>query len=465
MSTPKLAPDSVLAGKYRLFEAIGAGGMGVVYRAEQIALGRTVAIKMLRPDHAASAERVRRFHAEARAASRLCHRGSVALYDYGIADDGAPFLVMEYVDGIPLSDYLRDRWPVPLGLVVDLGLQILAAIADAHAAGVIHADIKSDNVLIETRRGGTVRAKIVDYGLARLVDDTPEPAYGTPEYVAPEVACGQPISIAADIYSIGITLYELLTGAPPFGGATTEEILDRQVADVVVPPSSRQPSRGITPGLEAVVMKALSKRPDQRYASARAFATALERARPVQANAPTRCSCGAILPLHSIACVYCGELRRTLANSGLTRASTSELRLEAERASKLARGTRSEVPLDEKLRALRLDIGDAIVRGNVHDIASGYLELAGTVAAYIGPSAAASELVEAVNVLTQGDGPRSLGTPHTMWRVLGELARYHELSGDRARARNAAENARLQAIAAGSLAGQTHATLLLDRLR
>ena len=215
MSTTRLAPDTVLAGKYRLYEAIGAGGMGVVYRAEQISLGRTVAVKMLRPEHAASPERVRRFQVEARAASRLCHRGSVALYDYGIADDGAPYLVMELVHGVPLSDYLRERWPVPLGLVVDLGLQILAAIADAHAAGVIHADIKTDNVLVETRRGGMVRAKIVDYGLARLMDEASEGTYGTPEYVAPEVACGQPISIAADIYSIGITLYELLTGAPP----------------------------------------------------------------------------------------------------------------------------------------------------------------------------------------------------------------------------------------------------------
>jgi hypothetical protein len=465
MSTPKLAPELSLAGKYRLFEAVGAGGMGVVYRAEQVALGRTVAIKMLHPEHVASPERVHRFHIEARAASRLCHRGSVALYDYGITDDGAPYLVMEYVDGQSLSDYLRERWPVPLGLVVDLGLQILSAIGDAHAAGVIHADIKTDNVLVETRRGGMVRAKIVDYGLARLVDEASEGTYGTPEYVAPEVACGQPVSVAADIYSIGITLYELLTGAPPFGGATTEEILDRQVADIVVPPSSRQPSRGISPGLEAVVMKALNKKPEKRYADARAFAAALERARPVQAHAPTRCSCGAILPLHSIACVHCGELRRTLANSGLTRAATSELKLEAERAARMARGTRNDLPLDEKLRALRLDIGEAIVRGDLDDITAGYLDLAGTVAAYIGPSAAAAELIEAVNVVTQGDGPRAQTAPETLWRVLGELARYHELAGDRSRARTAAEHARFQAILAGSLAGQTHAALLIERLR
>src|SRR5204862_4127173 len=141
-----------MTGNYRLHERIGAGGMGVVYRGEQLALGRTVAIKLLHPELAAIPELVQRFHLEARAASRLSHRGSVAVYDYGISRDGAPFLVMEYVPGQSLTPFLRERWPVPIASVVDLGVQILAAIGDAHDAGVVHGDIKSDTVLVETDR-------------------------------------------------------------------------------------------------------------------------------------------------------------------------------------------------------------------------------------------------------------------------------------------------------------------------
>lgn len=460
--TEALAHASLLGDKYRLIETIGSGGMGVVYRAEQLSLGRTVAIKMLRPEHAGSPERVHRFHLEARAASRLCHRGSVALYDYGITANGAPYLVMEYVAGQPLSDFIRDRWPVPLGLVVDLGLQILSAIGDAHAAGIIHADIKTDNILVENRRGGAVRTKIVDYGLARLVDESAEGTYGTPEYIAPEVACGQPVSVASDIYSIGVTLYEMLTGSPPFDGDSAEEILDRQVADAVVPPSTRQPSRGIPAELEAVVMKALAKDPCDRHDGATGFAAALESARPRETNTLRRCSCGAILPRYSISCSECGELRPTLANSGLTRAPTEEWNPAPER-TRLARGSERQ-PLDERLSNLRRAIGSAIVDGHVEDIATTYLELATTVAAHIGLSAATTELVEAINVLTKGEGPRSRAAPRQLWRVLVELARYYELAGDRKRASVAAGHARFQAIAAGSIEGQEHALSLVQRL-
>src|SRR5689334_13777151 len=212
-----------MGGNYRLHERIGAGGMGVVYRGEQLALGRTVAIKLLHPELAAIPELVQRFHVEARAASRLSHRGSVAVYDYGITRDGAPFLVMEYVAGQSLTRLIRERWPVSIATVVDLGVQILAAVGDAHAAGVVHGDIKSDNVLVETDRLGIDHAKLVDYGLARLVDegsDLDEGVCGTPEFMAPEVATGEPASAASDLYAIGAVLYEMLTGQPPFVGKT-----------------------------------------------------------------------------------------------------------------------------------------------------------------------------------------------------------------------------------------------------
>lgn len=456
------APGVLIGDKYRLIETIGTGGMGVVYRAEQLTLGRTVAIKMLRPEHVGSAERVHRFHLEARAASRLCHRGSVALYDFGITPEGTPYLVMEYVAGQSLSEFIPYRWPVPLGLVVDLGLQIVSAIADAHAAGVIHADIKSDNVLVETRRDGAPRTKIVDYGLARLADEAGAGTYGTPGYVAPEVACGQAVTVASDIYSIGATLYEMLTGSPPFDGDTAEEILDRQVADTIVPPSQRQPSRGISSELETVVMRALAKDPRRRYHSAMSLSAALEAARPRETTTLRRCSCGAVLPRYSVTCAECGTLRRTLGSGGLTRALTQDWAPTPER-TRLARGSKHQ-PLDERLSSLRRAIGSAIVDGHMEDLAATYQELASTVAAHIGLSAAASELVEAVDVLTKGQGPRARGAPRQLWPVLVDLARYYELAGDRKRARDTAEHARFQAKAAGSLDGQKEALQLVQRL-
>src|SRR5258705_5379213 len=124
-----------------------------------------------------------------------------------------------------MSTFLRERWPVPLGLIVDFGLQILAAISDAHEAGVIHGDIKTDNILIETRRNGTMRTKIVDYGLARIAEETAEGIFGTPGFTAPEVIAGEAATELSDQYSIGATLYELLTGVPPYTGDSVAEIL------------------------------------------------------------------------------------------------------------------------------------------------------------------------------------------------------------------------------------------------
>jgi serine/threonine-protein kinase len=287
MSSPLPEPGErvpTLGGSYRLHERIGQGGMGVVYRGEQCALGRTVAIKLLHPELAAIPELVRRFHLEARAASRLSHRGSVAVFDYGVTGDGTPFLVMEYVPGQTLGRLMRERWPVGMASVAELGVQILAALADAHDNGVVHGDIKSDNVLVTTHRDGADHAKLVDYGLARLIDDaatsTDDGVCGTPEYMAPEVASGDPATAVSDLYSVGALLYELLTGLPPFVARTPQDVLQKQVSEPVIPPSERRPDRDIPMALEAVVMRALAKDPIQRFASARQFILALERVRP-----------------------------------------------------------------------------------------------------------------------------------------------------------------------------------------
>lgn len=465
MSVVEAAPDPAFGGRYRLDQPIAEGGMGVVFRAEHLALKRTVAIKMLRPEHAASPQLVRRFQIEALAASRLRHRGTVALYDYGVTATGTPYLVMEYVDGPPLSQFLRDRWPLPLALVVDFGLQILAAIIDAHDSGVIHGDIKTDNILIEARRNGGMRTKICDYGLARIAEETAEGIFGTPGFTAPEVIAGEPATELSDQYSVGATLYEMLSGLPPYIGESIPEILAVQDQPLVAP-SRRQPSREISPALEAVVMRALSVRPVDRFATTADLMAALDEVRPSDDGAPPRCACGAILAKYSPVCPECGERRVTLATVGipaLDLAPTQAWRPSTSR--RLARGSDPGQRPDQRLDAIRAQIGAAIVKGDVAGISTGYLELGGTVAAFIGYQAAARELEEGVDMITGGEGASSRRAPAYLWRMLLDLARYYHLGGDRMRARIMGGYARFHAIAVHDAEGEQMAKSLLDTLR
>jgi hypothetical protein len=462
--------EPAVGGKYRLDERIGAGGMGVVYRGEQLALGRTVAIKLLHPELAAIPELVQRFHVEARAASRLSHRGSVAVYDYGIARDGAPFIVMEYVAGQSLSRLIRERWPVPLATVVDLGVQVLAAVGDAHAAGVIHGDIKSDNVLVETDRLGNDHAKLVDYGLARLIDDdmggVDEGVCGTPEYMAPEVASGDPATEAADLYSVGALLYEMLVGTPPFLGKSPAEVLQKIVGDAVVRPSIKRGD--ISDELEQVILTALAKDPAKRYATAAQFAAALERIRPQVDDAPNRCACGARIGARARACLACGATVLGISPPGFLDAPTRSWDATELGATKtrLARGSGApEAPLDDRVKQLRVAIGLAIARGDVDGIACEYLALARLLAGTIGVRAALSELEEAIDVLTGGAGPAAEHAPDGLWRILAESARLYEALGERTRARAAAAHAHLQARSHHSALGRRETIALLEQLR
>ena len=466
------AVGAALAEHYRLHERIGSGGMGVVYRAEQLTLGRTVAIKLLHPELAAIPELVKRFHVEARAASRLTHTGSVAIHDYGVTRDGTPFLVMEYVNGQSLTRVIRERWPVPLANVVDLAQQILTALGDAHAAGVVHGDIKSDNVLVAVGRDGVDHAKIVDYGLARLADDhdldgeDEEGVAGTPEYMAPEVAAGDAPTELSDLYSVGCIVYEMLTGTMPFTGKTPGDVMRKQVHELILPPSLRRPDRDISVAFEMVVMKALAKEPKDRYPDAAAFAAALERVRPNLGDEIIWCACGRKLAPGSKQCP-CGAKVPTLPPTVLeapTRSWDAD-ELGATRA-RLARGSGTpEAPLDERIRHLRGLIGTALTRGDLTEIAHGYLELARVLACGVGVRAAAMELEEAIDVLTAGVGPGAPRAPAFLWRMLHELACLQVTAGDRMKARVTAAHAHLQARRCHSATGrwQTHA--LIEQLR
>lgn len=271
---------SVLAGKYVLREPLGAGGMGVVYRADQLILERPVAIKFLHPELDGDPVVSARFQTEARTAARLDHRNTVAVLDFGQDDDGHPYLVMEYVRGRTLRELVDDGAMAPERAIA-ICAQILAALGEAHRAGIVHADVKSENVLLESRTDGD-RVKLVDFGLACVSrssarDEIPDERWvaGTPEYMAPELIRGDRPTPASDLYAVGIVLYELLTGITPFGGGRSIEIFTRHVMDAPVPPSVRFPDLEVPRALEQVLARSLEKDPSRRYADAESFASEL----------------------------------------------------------------------------------------------------------------------------------------------------------------------------------------------
>jgi serine/threonine-protein kinase len=252
--------------------------MGVVFLAEQPSLARMVVIKLLQSALAINDALVRQFHTEAVAACRVQGAGAIGIIDYGMCG-GAPFIVMEHVPGPLLSAVLAEE-EVSIPRALRLVRQLLRTLKTAHARGVIHGDLKSDNIIVERTRDGD-STTLIDFGLARI-EDRPDGSVvrsadsvsGTPEYMAPELVRGELPTPASDLYSVGVILYELLTGRRPFEGAI-DEVLMGQLQEAPVPPSRRRPDRGISSVLDAIVLRALEKDPRARYATAADLAEAL----------------------------------------------------------------------------------------------------------------------------------------------------------------------------------------------
>jgi serine/threonine-protein kinase len=312
----------VLGEKFKLTACIGIGGSGAVYKADQIALGRTVAVKILNEELCSDPKMVTRFRGEAMSASRLNHPNCVSIIDYGQAPDGLLYLAMEYVKGPTLTQLLVAESPLPLERVLDLTAQALAGIEDAHLAGVVHADLKSDNIIVDQRRASIDQVKIVDFGIARLVTggrDAPgedRSISGTPEYMSPEVISGAPPSFASDIYAVGIILYELLAEKTPFVAGTTTEILTNHLKIAPRQVSSRRD--GVPRELDLVIGKALAKHPTDRYASAAAMRDALLgiRARLRHAPSSDRCAaCGSSCAPTFKFCPECGTPRQRVSKT------------------------------------------------------------------------------------------------------------------------------------------------------
>lgn len=277
-------PGDVLEGKYVLRERIGQGGMGNVFLADQPALERKVAIKILSPELAGRAWLARRIREEAVFACRVRNPHCVAVIDRSILPDGTPYIVMEYVPGRPLRRFIAEE-AIPVARAIDLLCQILNALGAIHASGIVHADVKSDNFLVQHVESGD-HVTMIDFGLARVagaqlcidLEKGETMLSGTPEYMAPEIIRGEAPIPATDLYSAGVVLYELLTGTLPFDGDTAMKIMIRHVRDAVVPPSLRRPDHSISPALDGVVLRALEKRPEARFPDAATFARELRAA-------------------------------------------------------------------------------------------------------------------------------------------------------------------------------------------
>ncbi|HEU4727255.1 MAG TPA: serine/threonine-protein kinase [Kofleriaceae bacterium] len=273
-----LAGSRILFDGYLVHEVLGAGGMGVVYRALDLQHQREVALKMLHARHVGNPVAIQRFESEERAGRSVHHPNVVAVHDSGISLDGTPYLVMELVRGQLLDKLIEQEGELPVRRVTAIVGQMLSGLQALHDARFVHGDVKTGNVLVESR-GRADRVKLIDLGLARPPDEAgavrARMASGTPEYMAPEVIRGDGTLPASDLYATGVVLYQLLTGTTPFEGGTSREILRRHLDDEVVPPSLRCPDRNIPGALERIVMIALAKDPNARQASAAAFAAAL----------------------------------------------------------------------------------------------------------------------------------------------------------------------------------------------
>jgi hypothetical protein len=277
----QIAAGDLLGGKYRIGARLGEGGMGAVFAAENIDIGRRVAIKVLHPDYASDQDLAARFRQEARAAAAIGHPGIVDVLDLGVTESGSTYIVMERLDGETLGGRVAREGRLPVAEAVRVVDAVLDALAAAHAAGIIHRDLKPDNVFLPAR--GPVAAKLLDFGISKFAGGDGDVALtqsgvvmGTPLYMSPEQARGErAIGAATDIYAVGAILYEALAGRPPFHGRSYNEVIARVMMEPHPPLGSKRPET--PPALCALVDAMLAKDPAERPAGADSARRALRR--------------------------------------------------------------------------------------------------------------------------------------------------------------------------------------------
>ena len=278
---------TLAAGRYRVMKLLGEGGMGQVYLAEHVAIEKRVALKVLRAEYATKGEIVTRFQQEAISASRIKHPNVLDVFDFGQLENGCFFLAMEYLEGNDLADEITRRRVLDGATGIRVAMQVCRALAAAHANGVVHRDMKPENVFLQRTADGEEIVKIVDFGIAQLrsKDDAVVETkrrltrtgmiFGTPEYMAPEQASGKHADLRADIYAVGIIMYEMFTGAVPFTGETFLGVLTKHLNEPAPLMNVVYPELNISPALQAVIMRALEKDPAVRYQTMLEFAQAI----------------------------------------------------------------------------------------------------------------------------------------------------------------------------------------------
>lgn len=286
-------PGDVLADKYRVERVLAMGGMGVVVAAHHLQLDEQVAIKFLRDETLSDPEAVARFAREARAAIKIKSEYVTRVIDVGALANGAPYMVMEYLEGESLATFLRLRGALPLGQAVEFMLQTCEALAEAHALGIIHRDIKPANLFVTRRADGLMAIKVLDFGISKLAttggnwanDLTRKSvALGSPSYMSPEqLACAGTVDVRTDIWSLGVTFFEMLTGQVPFNADTTPQLCGMILRDPAPPARELRPN---TPdGVEAILRKCLEKERENRYENVGELAIALAAFGPQRARA------------------------------------------------------------------------------------------------------------------------------------------------------------------------------------
>ncbi|HTM19634.1 MAG TPA: serine/threonine-protein kinase, partial [Kofleriaceae bacterium] len=356
-NAPEQLTGIVLADKYRLESVLGSGASGHVYRAEQIGLGRSVAVKILRPEYRRHEDL---FRIEAQAASRINHPNAITIYDFGFTGDGLPYLVMEHLRGQTLASVLgRGRMSTVRAMKVCA--QVLSALEAAHECGVVHRDLKPENVILEPQRSGDDLVKVIDFGLAVLDESQAREIAGSPEYMSPEVISGQQPTAAADLYAVGVMLWEMLVGRTPFAGGDVLTVLDRHLHAVPEAPMSLV---AVGRPLSDLCLHLLAKPPEARPASATAVrARVLDLLAGAGEDEHPCPSCGA----PSIGLPYCGRCGADLTSRPVSDLDPGEWGEVAPsmRTTSLAMGTgklqRLHLPPEARTRTTRLTmrIGEA----------------------------------------------------------------------------------------------------------
>ncbi|MCL2447724.1 MAG: serine/threonine protein kinase [Polyangiaceae bacterium] len=276
----------ILNGQFQILQKVGSGGMGAVYKALQPEMNRMVGVKILHPKLANRKDLVSRFRREARALSQLTHPNTVKVFLYGELEDGSLYIIMEFLEGKNLNQTVRADGPFAVERALPILVQVCGALDEAHRAGIIHRDLKPENIFLVQSGALHDFPKVLDFGLAKVGERQMRPGsviltqegmvFGTPEFMSPEQAQGKALTSASDLYSLAVILYEVLTGRLPFDAKSAMDFIQLHVTGKPVPLNQRVPGRTFPPLLEAIVARALAKKPEERFESASAFADAIQ---------------------------------------------------------------------------------------------------------------------------------------------------------------------------------------------